>query len=166
MSELTRMIDSRQLPPAPLEIKATPEECTALAQRFGLVKVKHLSARITLTRDGPTVRAAGQINADIVQSCAISAEDLAVRIHEPVALHFVPANSSPTTDTEVELDAEMLDQIEMDGQLFDLGEAIAQGLGLAIDPYAEGPGADEARRKLREPDTAGPFAALKDLLGK
>ena len=166
MSELIRLIDARQLPPAPFEIKASAAECAALAQRFGLVRVKHLSARITLTRDGPTVRATGQLNADIVQSCAISAEDLPVRIHEPVALHFVPANSTPATDAEVELDAEQLDQIEMDGHQFDLGEALAQGLALAIDPYAEGPSAEAARREagLLEPGDVGPFAMLKKLL--
>ncbi len=161
---MSRIVDARQLPPEPLEIKATPEECTALAKRFGLVRVKHLSARITLTRDGPSVRAAGQLNTDIVQSCAVSAEDLPVRIHEPIALHFVPANAKQAE--EIELDAEMLDEIEMDGQQFDLGEAIAQTLGLAIDPYLEGPGAAEARRKLAEQEPSGPFAALKDLLGK
>ena len=168
MSELTRVFDARQLPPGPVEIKASAEERAALAQRFGLVRVKHLSARITLTRDGPTVRAAGQLNADVVQSCAISAEDLPVRIHEPVALHFVPANSTPAIDAEVELDAEMLDQIEMDGHQFDLGEALAQGLALAIDPYAEGPGAEEARRQagLLEPGQVGPFGELKKLLGQ
>ena len=168
MSELTRMFDARQLPPGPIEIKASAAECAALAQRFGLVRVKHLSARITVIRDGPTVRAAGQLNADVVQSCAISAEDLPVRIHEPVALHFVPANSTPATDAEVELDAEMLDQIEMDGHQFDLGEALAQGLALAIDPYAEGPGAEEARRQagLLEPGQVGPFSELKKLLGQ
>ena len=166
MSELIRMIDARQLPPEPIDIKASPTECAALAQRFGLVRVKHLSARITLTRDGPTVRAAGRINADIVQSCAVSAEDLPVRIHEPVALHFVPANSTPATDAEVEIDAEQLDQIEMDGHQFDLGEALAQGLALAIDPYAEGPGAEEARRQagMLDPSDVGPFAMLKKLL--
>jgi uncharacterized metal-binding protein YceD (DUF177 family) len=158
------MIDARQLPPDPIEVRASAEECTALAQRFGLVRVKHLSARITLTRDGPTVRAAGQLNADIVQGCAISAEDLPVRIHEPVALHFVPANSTRATDAEVELAAEQLDQIEMDGHQFDLGEALAQGLALAIDPYAEGPGAVEARQKLAEQEPSGPFAMLKKLL--
>ena len=160
------MIDARQLPPGPIDIKASAAECAALAQRFGLVRVKHLSARITLTRDGPTVRAAGRINADIVQSCAISAEDLPVRIHEPVALHFVPANSTPATD--VELDAEQLDQIEMDGHQFDLGEALAQGLALAIDPYAEGPSAEAARREagLLEPGDEGPFAMLKKLMLK
>ena len=164
MSELSRVIDARQLPAEPVEIKATPEECAALAQRFDLVRVKHLSARITLTRDGPSVRAAGQLNADVVQSCAISAEDLAVRIHEPIALHFVPAQAAQAE--EIELDAEMLDEIEMDGQQFDLGEALAQTLGLAIDPYLEGPGAAEARRTLAEQEPSGPFAALKDLLGK
>ena len=164
MSELVRIIDARQLPPEPLEIKASPEECAALAQRFDLVRVKHLSARIILTRDGPSVRAKGQLNADVVQSCAVSAEDLPVRIHEPVALQFVPANAVQAE--EIELDAEMLDQIEMDGHQFDLGEAIAQGLGLAIDPYLEGPGAEEARRKLAEQEPSGPFAGLKDLLGK
>ena len=166
MNELIRMIDARQLPPEPIEVRASAEECAALAQRFGLVRVKHLSARITLTRDGPTVRAAGQLNADVVQSCAISAEDLPVRIHEPVALHFVPVNSTPATDSEVELDAEQLDQIEMDGHQFDLGEALAQGLALAIDPYAEGPGAEEARRSLAEQEPSGPFAMLKKLLGE
>ena len=164
MSEMSRIVDARQLPPEPLEIKATPEECTALAKRFDLVRVKHLSARITLTRDGPSVRAAGQLNTDIVQSCAVSAEDLPVRIHEPIALHFVPANAKQAE--EIELDAEMLDEIDMDGQQFDLGEAIAQTLCLAIDPYLEGPGAAEARRKLAEQEPSGPFAALKDLLGK
>ena len=164
MSELSRMIDARQLPPEPLEIKATSEECTALAKRFDLVRVKHLSARITLTRDGPSVRAAGQLNADVVQSCAISAEDLPVRIHEPIALHFVPANAEQAE--EIELDAEMLDEIEMDGHQFDIGEAVAQTLGLAIDPYLEGPGAEEARRKLAQQEPSGPFAGLKDLLKK
>ncbi len=164
MSELSRVIDARQLPGEPIEIKASAAECAALAQRFGLVKVKHLSARITLTRDGPSVRAAGQLNADIVQSCAVSADDLPVRIHEPVALQFVPAHAAQAE--EIELEAEMLDEIEMDGQQFDLGEALAQGLALAIDPYAEGSGAAEVRRKLAEQEPSGPFAALKDLLGK
>ncbi|QYU69205.1 hypothetical protein J4558_03410 [Leptolyngbya sp. 15MV] len=31
--------------------------------------------------------------------------------------------------------------------MFDLGEAVAQSLGLAIDPYAVGPEAEAARRE-------------------
>jgi len=65
----------------------------------------------------------------------------------------------------VELDAEDLDEIEYEGSSFDLGEAVAQSLALAIDPFATGPGAEEARRRagLMGEGEAGPFAALKGM---
>ncbi len=166
MSEMSRLIDARQLPEKPVEVTASAAECEALAERFDLVAVRQLSARITLTPDGQTVRARGVLDADVVQSCAVSAEELEVGVHEPVELQFVP----PATDLpeELELEAEMLDQIEMEGGRFDLGEALAQTLGLAIDPYLEGPGAEEARRRagLLDPSDASPFAALKDMFKK
>jgi uncharacterized metal-binding protein YceD (DUF177 family) len=166
MSEMSRLIDARNLPEGPLDISASTEECAALAQRFDLVAVRQLTARITLTPDGQTVRAHGVLDADVVQSCAVSAEELEVGIHEPVELQFVP----PAKDlpAEMELEPEMLDQIEMEGGRFDLGEALAQTLGLAIDPYLEGPNAEEARRKagLLDPSDTSPFAALKDMFKK
>jgi len=166
MSEMSRMIDARQLPEKPVEVTASAAECAALAKRFDLVAVRQLNARITLTPDGKTVRARGVLDADVVQSCAISAEELEVGVHEPVDLQFVPpAGDLPA---ELELDAEMLDQIEMEGGRFDLGEALAQTLGLAVDPYLEGPNAEEARRKagLLDPSETSPFAALKDMFKK
>ncbi|MFM5917698.1 MAG: YceD family protein [Novosphingobium sp.] len=166
MSEMSRMIDLRHLPDGLLDITANAEECAALAKRFDLVAVRQLTARIALKPDGQTVRASGVLDADVVQSCAVSAEDLEVGIHEPVELHFVPpAGDLPE---ELELDAEMLDQIEMEGGRFDLGEALAQTLGLAIDPYLEGPNAEEARREagLLDPSDTSPFAALKDMFKK
>ena len=73
-------------------------------------------------------------------------------------------------EIEIELEAEDLDEIEYAGEKFDLGEAIAQSLALAIDPYAEGPNAEEARKKAGiELDDAprGPLAeALKGLGSK
>ena len=76
-------------------------------------------------------------------------ENIRYAVTEPLALRFVPAESMPdyAPDEEVELDTEDLDEIPYEGDVFDLGEAIAQTLALAIDPYREGPGADEARRK-------------------
>ena len=49
--------------------------------------------------------------------------------------------------------------------MFDLGEAVAQDLALAIDPYAVGPGAERARKEagLLDEAAAGPFAALEAL---
>ena len=165
MSELSRPYDATRLPAAEQVIEASAEECAALARRFGLVAVKSLAARIMLKADGPTVRATGQLKADVVQSCAVSGEDLPVKIAEPIALHFVPPADSPESEEEIELEAEDLDEIEMEGTRFDLGEAVAQSLALAIDPYLEGPGAEEVRKAgLLGQGESSPFAALKGLI--
>ena len=165
MSELSRPYDAARLPASEQVITASAEECTALARRFGLVAVKSLEARIALKADGPTVRATGRFAADIVQSCAVSGEDLPVKIAEPIALHFVPPADSPESEEEIELEAEDLDEIEMEGTRFDLGEAVAQSLTLAIDPYLEGPEAEAVRKAgLLGQGESSPFAALKGLL--
>ncbi len=163
-AELSRMIDVRFLPEAPTEVVASEAECAALAARFDLVAVKTLKAAVTFDKAGAAVLAKGTLEADIVQSCAVSGEDLPVRVREKLALRFVPvAEHSP--DEEVELDANALDEIEYDGTAFDLGEEIAQSLALAIDPFAEGPGANQARRKagIISEEASGPFSALAAL---
>ncbi len=165
MSELSRPYDATRLPAAEQIITASADECAALAKRFGLVAVKSLEARIALKADGPTVRATGRFTADIVQSCAVSGEDLPVKIAEPIALHFVPPADAPASEEEIELEAEDLDEIEMEGTRFDLGEAVAQSLALAIDPYLEGPGAEAVRKAgLLGQSESSPFAALKGFL--
>lgn len=165
MSEFERFLDARHLPAGTVELTASPAECTALAARFDLVAVERLEARVKLDPEGTALRAAGRLSADIVQSCAVSGENLAVRIDEPVALRFVTATIAPADDEEIEFGAGDVDEIEFDGTRFDLGEALAQSLALAIDPFATGPGADEARRRagLVDEAAAGPFAVLKGL---
>ena len=167
MSEFERIIDATRLPTGPQVLEPSPAECAALARRFGLVAVHSLRAAVTLAADGPVVRVTGTVKADVVQSCAVSGDDLSVQIAEPVALRFVPHYAAASGADEVELSAEELDEIEMDGTRFDLGEALAQTMALGIDPYAEGPDADTARRKagLLGESEAGPLAqALKGLL--
>jgi hypothetical protein len=66
-------------------------------------------------------------------------------------------------DEEAELPANEPDEIEFSGEAFDLGEAVAQSLGLAIDPFAEGPNTDAARREagiVQEGEGEGPLADL------
>lgn len=167
MSEFSRIYDAARLPVGEQRLDASAAECAALAQRFGLVAVKALSAGVTLLADGPTVRAKGMVSADVVQSCAVSGEDLPVSIKEALSLHLVPPADSPVREEEIELEADELDEIEMDGTRFDLGEAVAQTLALAIDPYLEGPGAAEARRKagiVSEGQSGSLADALKGLL--
>jgi uncharacterized metal-binding protein YceD (DUF177 family) len=166
MSELERIYDAARLPTDPQRITASEDECRALAWRFALVSVGSLEATITLVADGLAVLAQGRLMAEVVQSCAVSGEELAVRIDEPVALRFIPAIPLTAADEEIELTADELDEIEMDGTRFDLGEAVAQTMALAIDPYLEGPNAEEFRRKagILSASEGGAFAALKGLL--
>lgn len=166
MSEFSKFYDAARLPAEPQVLTADEAQRQALAARFGLVAVNSLVGTATLKADGRTVHANGRVIADVVQSCAVSGDDLAVRIDEPLNLRFVPAATDLAGDTEIELEADELDEIEMEAGRFDLAEAIAQTMALAIDPYLEGPGADEARRKagLLGEGEGGAFAALKGLL--
>lgn len=164
MSEFARLYDLRHLPTGPVELTATPEECAALAKRFALVAVKALSATVQLDAKGATISAKGRLRAQVVQSCAVSGDDLPARIDEAIDLRFVPAAASHAE--ELELEAGDLDEIEYEGTQFDLGEALAQTMALGIDPYAEGPRAEAVRRSagLLDEQASGPFAALKGLL--
>lgn len=165
MSEFARLFDIRSLPAEAVHLEASAEECAALARRFDIVAIHAFTATVDLEKDGSAVDAKGRFAARLVQSCAVSGEDLEVTLHEPVALRFVPPAAPHRPDEEVELEAEDCDEIEFEGTQFDLGEALAQSLALAIDPFLTGPGAEEARRKAGIVDEAasGPFAALKGL---
>ena len=77
----------------------------------------------------------------------------------------MPLGSIAHSDDEIELDDAACDEIEYEGTAFDLGEAVAQTLALAIDPFAEGPNAEAARKAagLSDESSSGPFAALAAL---
>ncbi|VVT07012.1 YceD family protein [Erythrobacter sp. EC-HK427] len=166
--EFSRLHDLRGITAAPVELVATPEECAALAKRFGLVAVHSLAASLSLQAKGPEVSATGPMRAEIVQSCAVSGDDLPASIAEDIAIRFVPlaALEASEAEAEIELTPEDLDVIGYTGTSFDLGEAVAQSLTLAIDPFAVGPNADEVRREkgLIEEAASGPLAeALRGL---
>lgn len=164
-SEFPRPIDPRKLDAKPLRLEASETERAALAKRFALVSIGSLIAEVSLEPDGATVAASGRLRADIVQSCAVSGDDLPVSIIEDLGIRFVPERPPAAPDEEIELSEGELDEIEYHGTRFDLGEAVAQTLGLAIDPFAEGPGADDARQSglISTGEIGGPFAALAAL---
>lgn len=164
--EFSRPVDERQVTDRPIAVEADEAERTALARRFGLVAIDRLQAAVTLERDGEALAARGRLSAAIVQSCAVSGEDLPVMVDEPLALRFVPAQA--VTEDEIELAAADLDEIPFEGHTFDLGEAVAQSLALAIDPYATGPEAERVRQEagLGDETASGPFAALAALRDK
>ena len=88
-------------------------------------------------------------------------------IDEAFTLAFVPPPVVDGAEPEIELGEGDLDTVIHDGQTIDLGEAVADTLSLALDPYPRGPRADEALKSagvLSEAE-AGPFAALAKLKG-
>lgn len=162
--EFSRMIDRRQITSAPVELTADETQRAALARRFNLVAIDTLSASVTLDVHGEVVTANGTLQADVVQSCAISGEDLPVQIREEIAFHFVP-ESEIASEEEIELEEEELDEIPYSGTSFDLGEAVAQSLALAIDPYATGPDAERTREE-HDLSEKGPQGPLQEALSK
>jgi uncharacterized metal-binding protein YceD (DUF177 family) len=114
--------------------------------------------------------ATGRFTADLAQFCIASHDPVPARLGEPVHIRFVP---EPIVNGEVELELapEDCDTMFHDGQTIDLGEAVAQSLGLSLNPYPRSP---EAEKMLKaagvksEEDVVptGALAGLKDLLAK
>lgn len=167
-NELTRLIKPRTLPGEALVIDANEAERAALAQQFGVTAIPALTARVTFEPKDGAVQVEGQLMATIQQPCAVSREDITYDVSEPLSLRFVPAGSGReyAPDEEVELTAEDLDEIEYHGDAFDIGEAIAQTLALAIDPYREGPDADRVRKEkgIESDDQQKPSGPLAEAL--
>ena len=164
--EFSRLVGTGDAEGRTLDYEATEEERAALARRFDIPAIKSLTGTLTLTKKGRDIAATGSFAATIVQDCAVSGEPFETELAEDMALTFVPPRHFAAVEEPVEVGSDELDEIEYEGQQIDLGEAIAQSLALAIDPYAEGPNADRVRKEkgLEEPAPSGPLAdALKGL---
>src|SRR3978361_1160076 len=121
-----------------LTIEATPAECAALAVRMNLPAVVKLSCAFHLIREGrDTVLARGVLRATVTQTCVISLEEFDAPVEEVFQVRFVP--SGEETD---DIDPEAEDEIPFEGTHIDLGEAAADRLGLALDPYPRMPGVE------------------------
>lgn len=150
-------------------IDADAGERAALAARFDLSGIERLSARLAVRRDGAGIVVTGRVAALVVQPCVATAAPVETVIDEPVALRFVEAAAAGDPDEEVELGPDALDTIEIDGGAIDLGEAAAETMALAIDPFPRAADADatlKAAGVLSEEEArpAGALAGLGALL--
>ena len=171
-SELHFPVKTKALKEDPYVIEASAAQRAALAERFALSEIEALRAEVMLTPKGGHIAAEGTLKANWLQPCAVSGEDFPVSVQDTIDIRFIPAAPPPTVisaDEEIELDADDCDEIEFEGDSFDLGEAIAQTFGLAIDPYATGPAADTARKEkgiVSEGEQNGPLAEMLAALKK
>ena len=148
-----------------LDLTADDAERGAVAKRLDLLSLDRFEAHVVFHRDGKAVTCEGRVKAQLRQACIATGDPVAAAIDERFALRFIPAPKVDAPEAELELDADSLDTIFHDGQAIDLGEALADTLALALDPYPRGPDADVALKAagvLSEAE-AGPFAALAKL---
>ena len=138
-------IDTLGGSPRALAIAAGEEERAALARRFGLVAIDALSAEMRLSRDGDAITAAGTLRADVVQSCVATDAPVPASIEEIFTILFRPQPAGGADD-EIELGESELDVVFYDGATIDAGEAAAETLSLALDPWPRSADADAALR--------------------
>jgi uncharacterized metal-binding protein YceD (DUF177 family) len=149
-------------------ISADPAECAALAKRFSWAAIESLSANAQLLARAGGIDALGTFEAAIERICVASGEPVHERVEEAFAIHFVRSGDDVPIMDEVELAENDLDTVEFDGAAVDMGEAVAQSLALAVDPFPRSPAAEAKLKEagvLSEADAVtGPFAGLKSLL--
>lgn len=154
-----------------LSIEANEAERAALARRFALLSIERLSADYAVRRDAVGLLATGRLTGQVVQACVATAAPVPATIDESFTLRFLPEPGDDAPE-EVELDAADCDTMFYTGSAIDLGEAAAETLALALDPFPRAPGAEEALREagVIEEGAVTPLsglaAALQEKLGK
>lgn len=159
MGEFPHPLPLAHVPAGGVTLRLSPDatQREALARRMGILAVHGLAAELTLTPvEEGCIAVRGVLRAEVEQECVVSLDPVRQAIEEPVAWRLLPDGKEPTDGDDDP------DDIECPGSVADLGEALAQQLSLALDPY---PKADGARRPDDPGDTGthGPFAALAKL---
>ncbi|MDY0009598.1 MAG: DUF177 domain-containing protein [Bdellovibrionales bacterium] len=148
-------------------VKADDAECAALAKRLGLRDLRNFSADLNIRRvpGGTAVRIEGRLQADVVQACVISLQDVHAHVEGTFDTYFTEDAEQAREEISFTLDDD-LDAAEMvHNGMIDLGEVVTQYLSLEIPPYPRAPGVSLAAQ-LSESGTAkkaNPFQALEVL---
>jgi len=183
-AELSRRFAVAQIPDdgTAFRFAVNAEERAALALRFELIDLPALEVegRIVAFDHGRRARAEGTVRARVVQTCVVTLEPVSATIEESFVRTYASEPPRPTgasQETVVDLDAEDPPEPLVGGAV-DIGEAVAETLGLALDPYPRAPEADlgdigqpgggeqEKPTEAAENKRESPFSVLKGLIKK
>ncbi len=125
-------------------IEASAVECAALARRFGIVALAGLVARCRLRPvPGGMIELRASFEAEVTQECVVTLEPFPARVLEEFTQRYAldPQRHRATAAEDEPFDPDADDPPEalQDGGI-DLGEAVAQQLALALDPFPRAPG--------------------------
>ena len=121
-------------------IAASAAECDALARRFDLRGLSNFKARLNLRRvtGGPALRVQGDFEAEVVQTCVVSLQDVHAHVEGHFDTFFSQETAAPAAEIALD-DDETSPEIITNG-VIDMGEIVAQYLSLELDPYPRAPG--------------------------
>jgi hypothetical protein len=157
--EFSRPVAVASIPPEGrvIALEASATERALLAIRFGLPSIEALACRFALSPlPGSGLSAEGTLAARVRQVCVVSGEAFEAAVTEDFSLRFVPPQS---LSADIALDGP--DHIPIAGSSVDLGEAAAEQLALALDPYPRSP----ALPPIAEADEIAPLLPFA-VLGK
>ena len=152
-----------------ISVEADAETRERIAARLGLIALDRFVLTAELRAIAGGIGAKGEVDADLVQTCAATALPVPATIAEPFDLRFLRDVDAPVSeDEEIEISSDDCDLLPLDGDRIDLGDAAVQSLSLALDPFPRHPDADRilAEKGVLSEEAAGPFAALAKLRGK
>lgn len=159
--------------PRTYELEASPEQLTALKERFELVALNSLSAKVKIHSRGMDdgIFIEGQVQADLVQRCIASLRDVPEVVDAPFSLLLVDVETADRMDAdESYLDADQPEYDALEGDTVEVGEVVAQTVAISMNPYprAEGVDLSAGNKKdisFNEPELEkeNPFAVLGKL---
>ncbi|MBS7813151.1 YceD family protein [Roseococcus pinisoli] len=140
-----------------MRLEAAASDREALSRRLGLLALHVLQADLRLIPDEEgAILVTGRLTAELEQECGVTLVPVHQSVAEEVAWRLLPEGVEPSDGEDDP------DDIESEQGVADLGEALAQQLSLAIDPYPRAPGA-ALPEGVDDRETHGPFAALLKL---
>lgn len=173
--EFSRPIAVKDIGDRPVHrrIDAKPQELEALARRFDLQALDSLGADLTLSWRGEEVVVEGELHAEIVQRCVVSLAPVPGTVSSGFTLVYrkrAEIGDQPEEEIDPDIEEDLPEPFGPEG--IDLGEAVAQQLSLALDPYPRHPDAELERTQWGKPvpaaeeeseEARNPFAVLKNL---
>lgn len=148
-------------------LEAKDKERLSLAERFGLIELPSLTAELKVHPAGldQTVLVTGSLKADVIQQCVVTLEPLPAHVESFIDVTFMPEAEIGGGAGPADADSEDIEVI-VDGAI-DLGELVAQQLGIALDPYPRKPGAAYVEAEYGDTEVPkGPMAQIAKLAKK
>lgn len=167
-SEFSRPTFLKEIPSggARFDLVASDAECCALVGRFGLLSILEFRAEVVVTPSpgGGGAGIVGNLSARLTQECSVTLEPFEASVTGTFERQYV-FSPPPKEEKSISLRVEDADPPEfIPSGWADLGEVVAEELGLRIDSFPRRPGVtflfDDAEGE-GQGGSISPFSALE-----